>query len=258
VTSPAGGPARVRSAARLAAGAPRGSETLVEKVSEALRQAILCGQFPPGSKLPSEAQLTAAHGVSRTVVREAVAALRADRLVEARQGAGVFVLELQPTPPVALQSIDPERVSSIIELLELRTGVEVEAAGLAALRRSPAQEEVILDRHVAVRAALEAGRATSEADFALHLAIAEATNNPRFPEFLSLLGPSAIPRAALRSDTPEKESAYIKLIDGEHGRIVAAISNGDEAGAREAMRAHLRGSQARYRALLRDQRKLII
>jgi len=244
--------------ARLAAGSPRGSETLVERVSDALRQAILCGQFPPGSKLPSEAQLTAAHGVSRTVVREAIAALRSDRLVEARQGAGVFVLELQPTPPVALQSIDPERVSSIIELLELRTGVEVEAAGLAALRRSPAQEEAILDRHVAVRAALEAGRATSEADFALHLAIAEATNNPRFPEFLSLLGPSAIPRAALRSDTPEKDSAYIKLIDGEHGRIVAAISNGDEAGAREAMRAHLRGSQARYRALLRDQRKLII
>lgn len=258
MTSQAGGSARVRSAARPAARPGRGSETLVERVADRLRQAILSGQFPPGSKLPSEAQLTAAHGVSRTVVREAVAALRADRLVEARQGAGVFVLELQPSPPVALQGIDPERVSSTIELLELRTAVEVEAAGLAALRRSPAQEEVILDRHFAVREALEAGRVTSEADFALHLAIAEATNNPRFPEFLTLLGPNAIPRAALRSDAPEKDSAYIKLIDSEHSRIVAAISNGDEDAAREAMRAHLRGSQARYRALLRDQRKLVI
>ena len=98
------------------------------------------GQFPPGSRLPSEAQLTEAHGVSRTVVREAIAALRADRLVEARQGAGVFVLEAEvPAPtPLFLRNIDHERVSSMIELLELRTAVEVEAAGLAALRRSPA------------------------------------------------------------------------------------------------------------------------
>jgi GntR family transcriptional regulator, transcriptional repressor for pyruvate dehydrogenase complex len=258
VTSQLGGRAGVRSRARVAAKTARGTETLVERVSDALRQAILSGQFPSGSKLPSESRLTAAHGVSRTVVREAIAALRADRLVEARQGAGVFVLEVPPRPPIPLQGIDPERVSSTIELLELRTGVEVEAAGLAALRRSPAQEEAILDRHFAVHEALEAGRPTSEADFALHLAIAGATNNPHFSEFLTLLGENAIPRAALHGDRPEKDSAYLKLIDEEHSRIVAAISNGDETAAREAMRVHLRGSQARYRALLRDQRKLII
>ena len=76
--------------------------------------------------------------MSRTVVREAIASLRADRLVEAKQGAGVFVLEPQAvvqSPLLSLQNIDPERVSSMIEVLELRTAVEVEAAGLAALRR---------------------------------------------------------------------------------------------------------------------------
>ena len=120
-----------------------GAGTLTERLGENLRQAIAAGQFPPGTKLPSEAQLVEAHGVSRTVVREAIAALRADKLVEARRGAGVFVL----TTPVAndsllsLHAVDPARVSSMIELLELRTAVEVEAAGLAALRRSPAQEE---------------------------------------------------------------------------------------------------------------------
>jgi GntR family transcriptional regulator, transcriptional repressor for pyruvate dehydrogenase complex len=258
VTSQLGGRAGIRPRVRGATKTMRGAETLVERVSDTLRQAILSGHFPSGSKLPSESQLTAAHGVSRTVVREAIAALRADRLVEARQGAGVFVLEVPPRPPISLQSIDPERVSSTIELLELRTGVEVEAAGLAALRRSPAQEEAILDRHFAVHEALEAGRPTSEADFALHVAIAAATNNPHFSQFLALLGENAIPRAALLSDRPEKESAYLMLIDEEHGRIVAAISSGDETAAREAMRAHLRGSQARYRALLREQRKFII
>jgi GntR family transcriptional regulator, transcriptional repressor for pyruvate dehydrogenase complex len=263
VTSQSGGRAGVRPRARgdaktAQSRTARGTETLVERMSDALRHAILSGQFPSGSKLPSESRLTVAHGVSRTVVREAIAALRADRMVEARQGAGVFVLEGPPRPPISLQSIDPERVSSTIELLEMRTGVEVEAAGLAALRRSPAQEEAILDRHFAVHEALEAGRPTSEADFALHLAIAAATNNPHFSEFLTLLGENAIPRAALHSDRPEKDSAYMKLIDEEHSRIVTAISNGDESAAREAMRAHLRGSQARYRALLRDQRKVVI
>ncbi|CAN7388092.1 MULTISPECIES: FadR/GntR family transcriptional regulator [Neorhizobium] len=239
----------------------KGSRTLVSRLGETLRQAIAAGQFPPGSRLPSEAQLTEAHGVSRTVVREAIASLRADRLVEARQGAGVFVLEpsrnVQPVM-LSLSNIDLARVSSMIELLELRTAVEVEAAGLAALRRSPAQEEVILDRHYAVRACLEAAKPTSEADFALHLAIAEATNNPRFREFLTMIGRSLIPRAALRPDDSEADqAAYIKLLDEEHNAIVVAISDGDEERARDAMRRHLRGAQLRYRTLLRELRESV-
>jgi DNA-binding FadR family transcriptional regulator len=232
------------------------SQTLVVRLSDTLRRAIVAGQFPPGSKLPSEAQLTEAHGVSRTVVREAIAALRADRLVEAQQGAGVFVLD-PPAPQIpAFGNLDQARVSSVIELLELRTAVEVEAAGLAALRRSPAQEETIFERHHAVRDCLDAGVPTSEADFALHLAIAEATNNARFREFLSMIGPRIIPRAAIRDGEHEADQAnYIMLIDDEHQQIVAAISAGDEDGARAAMRRHLRGSQERYRTLLRGQRK---
>ncbi|TPP04639.1 FadR/GntR family transcriptional regulator [Rhizobium glycinendophyticum] len=235
-----------------------GSGTLVQKLGDTLRKAIGSGQYLPGAKLPSEAQLSEAHGVSRTVVREAIASLRADRLVEARQGAGVFVLKpADPAPvPLLIGTVDPARVSSTIELLELRTAVEVEAAGLAALRRSPAQEEVIIERHYAIRTCLEAGQSTTDADFALHLAIAEATNNPRFREFLAMIGKNVIPRAALRDeDNEQDQAAYLRLIDGEHAEIVEAISAGDEDRAREAMRRHLRGSQARYRALLREQRQ---
>jgi GntR family transcriptional regulator, transcriptional repressor for pyruvate dehydrogenase complex len=234
-------------------------KTLATQLSDTLRQAIAEGQFSPGSRLPSEAQLTLTHGVSRTVVREAIAALRADKLVEARQGAGVFVLQSTPAPQpfnLSLGHIDLARVSQMIELLELRTAVEVESAGLAALRRSPAQEEVIFDRHYAVRSCLEAHQPTSEADFALHLAIADATNNPRFREFLTMVGRNFIPRAALRGDEQEADqSGYISLLVEEHQAIVAAISEGDEEGAREAMRRHLRGSQLRYRHLLRALRE---
>lgn len=234
-------------------------KTRATQLSEVLRKAIADGEFKPGTRLPSEAQLTVAHGVSRTVVREAIAALRSDRLVEARQGAGVFVLQSTPTPPpfvLSLGQIDLARVSSMIEILELRTAVEVESAGLAAARRSPAQEEVILERHYAVRACLDAHQPTSEADFALHLAIADATNNPRFREFLTMIGRNVIPRAALRGDEKDADpSGYISLLVEEHQAIVEAISDGDEDAARDAMRRHLRGSQLRYRTLLRAIRE---
>lgn len=233
---------------------PRSAESLVTRVSAALRQAILGGVFRPGEKLPSEARLTEAHGVSRTVIREAIAALRADGLVEARQGAGVFVLEAPRPETQPFQNLDYERLSSVIELLELRTAVEVEAAALAALRRSPQQEETIINRHRAVLACIERGEPTAEADFQLHLAIADATNNPRFREFLAMMGSGVIPRAVLQPETDADSGTYIAQLHAEHGRIVDAISGGDEEGAREAMRAHLKGSQARYRALLRGKR----
>src|SRR5690554_5593541 len=106
--------------------------TLVVQVSGSLREAILAGEYKPGDKLPSEARLTEKHGVSRTVVREAIAALRADGLVEPRRGAGVFVLEALSPPSLPFQNVDHARISSIIEMLELRSAVETEAAALAA------------------------------------------------------------------------------------------------------------------------------
>lgn len=224
---------------------------LVARVSEALRAEILGGHLKPGDRLPSEAKLTEAHGVSRTVVREAVAALRADRLVEARQGAGVFVLETVAPEPAPFQNIDYVRLSSMIEMLELRTAVEVEAAGLAATRRSAQQEERIIEAFRAVNAAIAANTSTAEADYDLHLAIAEATNNPRFTEFLALVGANVIPRQALQDTDDTAPRPYLSQLQEEHDRIVSAILAGEEDAARQAMRVHLRGSQMRYRVLLR-------
>lgn len=233
----------------------RSARNLVEAVREGLRAEIASGAVKVGEKLPSEARLTERFGVSRTVVREAIASLRADGLVEARQGAGVFVLEANAQPSLPFQGVDPEKISHMIEMLELRSAVEIEAAGLAAIRRSPAQEEEIAQRCLSVDALVASGQPTTEADFAFHLAIAEATNNPRFREFLEMMGRSVIPRVALqRDDTEMSPPAYLEQIAGEHRALVDAISNRDETAAREAMRTHLKGSQQRYRELLRRAR----
>jgi len=231
-------------------------KTLVAQVTDALRSQIAKGRYHPGDRLPSEARLTQEFGVSRTVVREAIAALRSDGLVEPRQGAGVFLLEQAASARRPFQQVDLTRVSSLIEMLELRTAVEGDASALAALRRSPGQEGKLIEAFDAFRACAAAGKPTAEADFAFHVAIAEATNNPRFSEFLKALGPALIPRRAIVDSGEEAvlpADELSRLVD-EHEAILLAIQNGDEDAARAAMRNHLKNSQIRYRSMLRAAR----
>ncbi|WP_179213968.1 FadR/GntR family transcriptional regulator [Rhizobium sullae] len=232
----------------------KGPGSLVSKVGQSLRHLIASGQYVPGDKLPSEVELTETHRVSRTVVREAVAAMKSDGLVEVRQGAGIFVLDPDIQPHVN-RRIDKARVSSDLEVLEVRAPLEIEAAGLAALRRSPAQEEAIFECHRQILRCIENDESIREADLALHFAIADATNNPLFRQHLEFHGAAAIPQSKVMPDPrPADQTAYRRMIHKEHEVIVMAISDRDEEAARNAMRDHLRGSQIRYRDLLRDFR----
>lgn len=234
----------------------KGSGSLVARVEQSLRDAILAGQYAPGDRLPSEIELTETHGVSRTVVREAVTALRCDGWVDVRQGAGIFVLDTAVSAPKT-EGLDRARLASDLEVLEVRTPLEIEAAGLAALRRSPAQEELIFDCHAEVLRCINDNRSIREADLALHLAIAAATNNPLFTQFLELQGQHAIPQSKVVAENQnEEQTAYRRLIHKEHEAVVLAISDADERAARQAMQNHLRGSQLRYRDLLRAARGL--
>src|SRR3954471_24448618 len=115
-----------------------GRKTLSSQVVETLRREIEDGDYAAGDKLPAEPVLVERFGFSRTVIREAIAALRADGLVESRHGVGVFVLGPRQRPEgLELFTQATDKISDIIEELELRIGIEVEAAGLAALRSSP-------------------------------------------------------------------------------------------------------------------------
>src|ERR1700731_3945497 len=104
---------------------PLAPRSLAHALVERLSGEILSGRLAPGAQLPTEQGLIAASGVSRTVVREAIAALRAEGLVVTRQGAGAFVAEGSRRP----FRIDPAGLGSLAEVLavmELRTGIEVE------------------------------------------------------------------------------------------------------------------------------------
>lgn len=242
---------------RVGRAASGGRPSLVNRLADDLRREIASGAIAVGEKLPTEAALTARHGVSRTVVREAVAALRADGMVEPRQGAGVFVISPRPASAAPFHPVDLEKLSSVIEMMELRAAVEVEAAGLAAARRSPAQEEAIAEALEAIDRAAEAGEEASPQDLAFHLAVARATGNPRFEQFLAMLDTDAIPRARLKvTSDPQETRRYLAQLQDEHRRILDAIAARDDAAARAAMRAHLEGGQRRYREVLRRRSEI--
>lgn len=227
--------------------------SLAERIASDLRRKLRSDKLRPGDKLPTEHALAATHGVSRTVVREAIAELRAEGLVVARQGSGAFVAD-QPrlSRRLSMLSVEPEKLSAIIEILELRAAVESEAAALAAERCSPAELANIKECHRAVATALATGQAAEEQDFRLHLMIAESTHNRHFIEFFRFLGARTIPRAQTCAGGAAVGAtrSYLKRIHQEHASIVKAIAARQPDAAREAMRAHLKGSQERYARLV--------
>lgn len=231
--------------------APAG-QTRVAQIAAELRRAITAGEYPPGARLPSEAELTQRHAVSRTVVREAFAQLRSDGLIETRRGSGAYALDPARTAQQPFADLDTARLSGVIELFELRSAFEIRAAALAATRRSGVQIDAILRANEELARCFDAGQSTRDADFAFHYAIAEASQNRRFPEFLTLIRPGLAPRVELeaRSGPPRPYVPNPQLVE-EHNRIIDAILMSDPDGAEAAMKDHLNGSLDRYRDLLR-------
>lgn len=214
---------------------------------------ITSGKLAPGSRLPTEQEMIAATGVSRTVIREAIAALRADRLVVTRQGVGAFVAE-QVRRPFRVDFDEHSPLREVLNVMELRTGVEIEAAGLAAERASPAQITNVADRYAAIQTAIERGDLGIDEDFAFHCEIADATANPQFRKFLEYLGSFIIPRRTVWGSTPPAANrAHLDLFQREHKEILRAIEKHEIEAARLAMQRHLLNSRARYEKIAAER-----
>ena len=147
------------------------------------------------------------------------------------------------------------KVSTALNVLEVRLAIEVESAALAAHRRNPSQQAKIEEAFFEFEQMLRLGEATGPADFAFHRAIAEATNNPFYVEMLDALGKRTIPCDVTSPFATELVQSldYQRGLQQEHHAILSAISVGDADAARAAMRAHLSRSQARYRTRLHER-----
>lgn len=220
-------------------------------LADTLTAQIESGDLKPGQRLPTEQAIMMATGVSRTIVREALATLRAKGLITTRQGLGAFVSN-DPSPrsfsiiPNDLQSID-----EVLRVLELRMGIEYEAAGLAALRRTPDDIERMQDRLDALDKAIEEGGYGAEEDFAFHRSILVATQNSYYGRLFDTFGNTMVPRQWARLDnmTAAERQRHATRMRREHHAIFAAIRDGDEPSARRAIRSHLSKSAARFEDL---------
>ena len=218
---------------------------LVASLSERIRD----GQLGVGAKIPTEAAIMAEFDVSRTVVREALSKLQAAGLVETRHGIGTFVLGLGDDAGFKISHEQYSTLQDVVAVLELRIGLETEAAALAAQRRTDANLEAMRRALDALGTALEQGEDAVAADFQFHQEIARATQNDHFADLMTTLGSRIIPRARLepvQAMTDERRE-YLRRVNGEHESIFDAIETQDAEGARAAMRTHLANSRERRR-----------
>jgi GntR family transcriptional repressor for pyruvate dehydrogenase complex len=222
--------------------------SLAHEIVERIRSDIAGGALAPGARLPTEQEMIAAFGVSRTVVREAVAALRAEGLVATRQGVGAFVAESADPRPFRIEPGGLASIEEVLALMELRTGVETEAAGLAAERAGRTDIRALEAALKKIDTALKREEMAIGEDFAFHQAIAAATRNPHFMRFLEFLGRYIIPRQSVRVLIP-RPLAYLRTIQAEHRVILAAIRGGSPREAQAAMRRHLTNGRERYASL---------
>ena len=206
---------------------------------------IVQGRYAEGAKLPTETALARAFSVSRPVVREALARLRDDGLIQPRQGAGSFVLK---RPASALLRFAPiGSIADIQRCFEFRIAVEPMAARLAASRRDDAALEKIEATLRALREAIKMGTVDIEADFAFHKAVAEASGNSYFSTTLRISLEQSVRTAMLlnRQLSLHNPVQRLNLVQAEHKVIYEAILAGDEDAAFETMHKHIQDARRR-------------
>ncbi len=216
---------------------PRRS-ALADQVIAQLRAQITSGEWPVGTRIPTEPELVERLGVARNTVREAVRALAHNGLLAIRQGSGTYVAatsELAGVMRHRFAGADPRQIA------ELRGVMEAAAARLAAARRT-ARDLGQLDRLLDARdRAWRSGDAEAfvGADATLHLAVVDAAHNEVMTGMYADLG--EVLRDVLRAAVGDELSS---AAPSDHRRLVDAIRDGDGERAAAEAAAHALGCPA--------------
>lgn len=221
----------------------KSGRSLSSRVAAALLARIREGGLTPGARLPTENALSQDFGVSRTVIREAIVALKAQGVVETRQGSGAFVREPNLSPVFGADAF--VSVQQLVLMIELRKGIDCEIAGLAAERRTEEHVDEIRIALAAIDTAVAAGGKGVREDLRFHLAVAHATGNPYWVRLVGMFAPQIEACIAVTRANESKRGAYQTSAKEDHARLLAAIAAGDVAAARAAARIHMEGAAER-------------
>ncbi|WP_338719422.1 FadR/GntR family transcriptional regulator [Devosia sp. XK-2] len=222
-------------------------QSLAEVAHSQMLALIDDGSWSPRSRLPSETELARRFGMSRPVIRQALAKLRDAGLIQSRQGSGSFVIGYPDAPERAPETVSFPAIGSIVDItsfVAFREGMEGEIAATAALNRTPddlAAIEATLERAGHHRSIAE----RSQDDFAFHLSVAKATGNPFYVNSLTSLREQMMMGMNLSWNLSAGSADYLSVALAHHRTILGAIRHQDADAAREAMREHLRWAGAR-------------
>lgn len=213
-------------------------------VASSISREIAQGRLKPGDQLPTEQQLAQTFGVSRNVVREAIARLRSEGRVWSQQGRGAFVVD-QPNAPVLMIDFDAlQQADAFQSLFELRGILEVEAAAIAAKRRTDADLTAMKDALLTMQAAPYGSVLWLKTDLEFHKTVTAATGNLYMVQFLTFVS-ERVRESILVSGNQQRSEDLAAVTLGEHQSILSAIEAGRAEEAREAMRIHLRNAANR-------------
>jgi DNA-binding FadR family transcriptional regulator len=217
------------------------------EIASFLSSRIRAGELAPGARLPTEQALARQFEVSRPVVREAISRVKANGLVRSRQGSGLYVADLLDRRSFTVGDDLVGDISGILRLFELRLPMEMSAARLAAARRTA----IDLDRLDAAHARMvEADNWSDEgvvADLAFHHAIAVATQNTYYADFMAFVG--GVLHDGMRVARSKSRWVDVRSITiDEHARILRAIRNQDPEPAALAILTHIESARDRMSA----------
>jgi GntR family transcriptional regulator, transcriptional repressor for pyruvate dehydrogenase complex len=224
-----------------------GNKTLADQVTESLTSKILAKNFTD-SQLPSEQALAEGFGVSRTVIREAVSRLKAEGLIDTRQGRGAFVRNDRLDVPFRIDLNSKDLLGSLLHIIELRRGLDAEIAFLAATRRKRDQMFAIRRALGDIEKASKAGRDAAAEDLAFHLSIARATGNPLFLELLSFLNRFLYIGIRVTRAHEDKRVEFSEQTRVEHMAIADAIERQDAEAAATAAKIHMINAAVRIKS----------
>jgi len=219
---------------------------LSEEVGGDLQRRISRGELKPGDRLPTEKALGEAFGVSRAVVREAIARLKADGLIETRQGSGAFVVDAPKAINLRFWKGVGSEMDELRDIFELRAMVEGAVAELAAQRRNK-RDLNVMSRHLReMDEAMAGGHDGTEADDNFHIAMARATHNSYVSRLVEFLGRHFSDSRKLSWHGTRRELAHPQEAQREHRALFEAIALGDAEAARRCALDHLRGTAGRF------------
>lgn len=230
-----GRPMRIRSLDRPTPLPARMADILVAEISS--------GRLRPGDRLPTEQYLAANFGVSRNVVREAIAQLRSAGLVSSRQGVGTIVVQtggagvaMQP----ATTAVAADDTQHFRHVYEVRTLIESKAAALAACNGDAAQFSAITHTLERMQEAAQWAAEGVDLDVDFHLAVAQASGNPLIADLLTVLKERMRETiAATRRRSGGVVGEVRQLTIDEHTAIRDAIVARNPGAAQAAMARHI-------------------